>query len=1424
MNRSRSFRFCIFPIAILVFASRSAAVVTPAPDRAFSTNAAGADIIAQMQFESGNPVLSNLVVHFVNFSPVDATGDGVPDYEQWTGTLISPEWVLTCAHALQGTNGRGGGLVTNDIFFNRGGTSFPDPASAAIAEFRLHPAWIKSGFSNGNDIALVRLAVPVTNVTVFPRLPGQVFAGETAVLFAGYGFQGNGDTGESTNVVGSFAVGVNTLDAVGGHSMTNGYGNPNTTYSNWVSSVFFMDFDKSESRDIACVGSTNSIELLLSDFSSMGNENSVTAPAMDSCVATNAVAISNTFISSYCDFLPGAGDCGGPAFTWPNAPNLPAPGTHFITNAPTILGVMSYRARGTNPTNATSVYGNVGAFTLVQPFVGWIYQETGLAGVGPATFLRKPLDVQLASIRILAEHPVGGNETDIEFTTDIQNIDTGRYRELAMNVVSANLPASLSIIDSQLKYPTLTEMGTVIAGSDDKLVVRVANVDLIAARSAILNGSALELTAFEEQVYTGPQKYIDKPTDNAFESTTGNLLGELVLVFGSATTLTHGLQPGDLLIADPTPGAYRPKQPSQTEQFPVPYLSQQFPFEVSSVNLVDGKTHVAGHKRELFEILKSGTFVASGENFNGSHRDLLDPPVENTYTEEEKEDRAERGEIIKLTDPSNSGLADLLGMNAIPFHFNDVEITEHLHLSGQVLLRSSGLRAQFSFRNFALKKASIGLDAGVVASLVLETSGTNDNINAPKQQELADIPLVVVPFTVAGVPCSIDLGFVLSVGAGANAPAGLSIPLETSATIGAEIGWTNGQTFSTPISEFVAPHISDPTVFDAVSLSAKAWVEARLEAKLSVAGGLASAGPSLGIRAQAEFTVEPFNDPWWTMDADADLVGAFELNFLGLNVARVETTNHIATFFHKDAGGPLIPAPSASGDVPSAGDRSATPSLIPTAGTNTRWGLAFAAQTSDRASYSKGFVTPLNGGGFYLGAGQALLSFLGVVSATGEIVWMQDFPNGAKPVDGLQMSDGSLMVAGTLGQDWWLAQYDTNGVRQWVVSRRVLGDLRDFEIGTATNGDPEFYLAGFSTVGIVTQDDPVMLKFDKDGNLLWSKAYTLSRDDEVYAIRKLADGNFALVGRTYSPVGIDPIIGAGNSGLLMKINPAGDVLWATAVAGRWGILFRDVAEAPDGSIFAVGAHGDIVVDYYPSIMVAKFSANGELVNHVLIGEDPDGIDELPNGGDTPYDTATQAAWTSNGLVVVGNTGIGLTKSAFAMCVTDELGVRWFSAFDGPNASVLEDVAVTDAGIAALGWVEDVWPIEFENRTPAWLLSLPWEGMMQFHPDTGVKSAYLQPHVFLSSADTDFLGRFNDAAGSFVHETHRASFFRDQQHNPHCRRKCHCRRLQDIRQRSPRIPPAQPPRQFRRMGRLLPIERNECGIDGRPRRRRIEQWL
>src|SRR5205085_1896504 len=142
-----------------------------------------------------------------------------------------------------------------------------------------------------------------------------------------------------------------------------------------------------------------------------------------------------------------------------------------------------------------------------------------------------------------------------------------------------------------------------------------------------------------------------------------------------------------------------------------------------------------------------------------SSRDPYNPPVENTYSKVEKKARDTLAEVARRADPHDGKLADLAGLNAIPISFNEVPIGDAIRLSGEILLRSSGLQFEVAFRGFNLKRAVAHIDAGVVASFVLETTGTNDVLSAKKEVKLVEIPFPPVPINIAGIPLSLAANF-----------------------------------------------------------------------------------------------------------------------------------------------------------------------------------------------------------------------------------------------------------------------------------------------------------------------------------------------------------------------------------------------------------------------------------------------------------------------------------------------------------------------------------------------------------------------------------------------------------------------------------------------------------------------------------------
>lgn len=116
--------------------------------------------------------------------------------ESGSGTLISPNWVLTAAHVVEGE-------ATRFVLLNQ---------AYEASEVVIHPEWDGRVF-NGNDMALVRLDRPVTGVRPVAYSTQHDPIGQVAT-FVGYGQSGDGLSGRAGDA-GNLNAGQNTLDAVG---------------------------------------------------------------------------------------------------------------------------------------------------------------------------------------------------------------------------------------------------------------------------------------------------------------------------------------------------------------------------------------------------------------------------------------------------------------------------------------------------------------------------------------------------------------------------------------------------------------------------------------------------------------------------------------------------------------------------------------------------------------------------------------------------------------------------------------------------------------------------------------------------------------------------------------------------------------------------------------------------------------------------------------------------------------------------------------------------------------------------------------------------------------------------------------------------------------------------------------------------------
>lgn len=212
------------------------------------------------------------------------------------------------------------------------------------------------------------------------------------------------------------------------------------------------------------------------------------------------------------------------------------------------------------------------------------------------------------------------------------------------------------------------------------------------------------------------------------------------------------------------------------------------------------------------------------------------------------------------------------------------------------------------------------------------------------------------------------------------------------------------------------------------------------------------------------------------------------------------------------------------------------------------------------------------GGGYYLLGTTSSTSMNGEVNlismdASGNILWNKTYSSGIyimSPSVRQTISGGFIISAKTT---------DTTGNYSLLIKTDMLGNIIWSKAYSAMPWDKhqcydveESNEGGFISVGDNSYTGIYIIRTDANGNLIWAKKYSTPSLNHIpgFSIIKTSDGNYLISGTLYDAIATsyDPI--------LMKINTSGNIVWAKrySIEGNSTSTFTSVVETTDGG-FAI---------------------------------------------------------------------------------------------------------------------------------------------------------------------------------------------------------------------------------------------------------------
>lgn len=197
--------------------------------------------------------------------------------------------------------------------------------------------------------------------------------------------------------------------------------------------------------------------------------------------------------------------------------------------------------------------------------------------------------------------------------------------------------------------------------------------------------------------------------------------------------------------------------------------------------------------------------------------------------------------------------------------------------------------------------------------------------------------------------------------------------------------------------------------------------------------------------------------------------------------------------------------------------------------------------------------------------------------------------------------------------DYWIVKLDFDGNLVW--QKSLGGSDNDYAYSIQQTTDGGFIAAGGSysmdsdVSGNHGSNDYWVVKLDSVGIIEWQKSFGGSSYDDAFSIQQTIDGGFVVGGQSNSNDGDISDSHGEYDYWILKLNPAGNLIWQKSLGGSSNDQARSVQQTSDGGFIVAGLsysndgdvtehHGSIAhADYW----IVKLDTAGNLVWQKSLG-------------------------------------------------------------------------------------------------------------------------------------------------------------------------------------------------------------------------------